>query len=437
MRQVFILCCALCVAVPATAQLGKPAPAQKPKGTPASSPPAPTDKPTYPAVATLLDAFVAATGGEAAYRSLAGLERRYEWVIGDDRGMTQVNAKSGGGFRLDMTMEGSAWHEGQGSDGTRTWLEDAAGTCFPAPDLVAVELQMEHDPTAWLHIDKYVRISAVSGEVPILGRPHWRVILVPHAGRTWYAYVDIETGLLSRFEFTRPGESGRLMTVERKYADWKSIGPIALPHAIEEQSIAGSVVMTLAEAHEQSYPPKTFALTECAKIAFDRPAEGLTPPERSELPAAGAYHADLIDMIGPDLVDMQGNQVPTSILSDTPDVLLYFTAKWCGPCRLFTPKLVAFYNEHAGKRDFMVIVVSSDRAKSQMAQYLKDYKMPFPAVPYERRDSSGIKKKYGARGIPNLVWLDGQDEIVKGSYERGAYVGPEKVLDAFKRHMGL
>ncbi|MDP7574967.1 MAG: hypothetical protein QF723_07650, partial [Phycisphaerales bacterium] len=64
-------------------------------------------------------------------------------------------------------------------------------------------------------------------------------------------------------------------------------------------------------------------------------------------------------------------------------------------------------------------------------------KMPFPAVPYERRDTSGIKKKYGARGIPNLVWLDGQDEVVKGSYEKGSYVGPQTVLSAFKRHMGL
>ncbi|HCA39701.1 MAG TPA: hypothetical protein DEO92_08495 [Phycisphaerales bacterium] len=142
-------------------------------------------------------------------------------------------------------------------------------------------------------------------------------------------------------------------------------------------------------------------------------------------------------MIGPDLVDMQGKQIPSAILSDKPDVLLYFTAKWCGPCRIFTPKLVDFYNENAGKHDFLVIMVSSDRAKSQMAQYLKDYKIPFLAVPYERRDTSGIKKKYGARGIPNLVWLDGQDGVVKGSYEKGNYVGPQKVLSAFKKHMGL
>jgi thiol-disulfide isomerase/thioredoxin len=423
--------------VSAAAQIGKPAPAAKPQGRPTPAQAAEPDKPEYPAVATVVDAFVEATGGEAAYLSLDGLARRYTWTIGKDTGSLQSKATSGGGFLLDMTMSDSAWHEGQGSNGTQTWLEDATGTCYPAPDIVAIQLQMEHDPTAWLHLDKYVRISAVSSEVPVLDRPNWRVILVPHAGRSWYAYFDIETGLLSRFEFTRPGESGRLMTVERKYADWKSIGSIMLPHTIEEQSIAGTVTMKLVEATEQAFPPDTFALTACAKEAFDRPAADTSPPDLSELPTQGEYHAKLIDMIGPNLVDAQGKQIPSSILADTPDVLLYFTAKWCGPCRLFTPKLVEFYNQNAGKRDFLAIVVSSDRSKRQLDQYLKEYKMPFPAVPWGRLDASGIKKEYGARGIPNLVWLDGQDEIVKGSYEKGSYVGPAKVLSAFKRHMGL
>ena len=437
MRHALILCCALLITASAVAQLGGPAPAAKPKGTPSSAPVAEPDKPEMPSVQAVVDAFVSATGGEAAYQSLPGLERHYTWTIGEDAGAMQISAESGGAFTLDMTMNGSPWHEAQGSNGTKTWLEDATGTCYPAPDIVGVQLRMEHDPTAWLHLEKYVRISTVSSEVPVLGRPHWRIILVPHAGRSWYAYFDVETGLLSRFEFTRPSESGRLITVERKYADWKPSGSIVLPHSIEEQSIAGTVAMTLTEAHEQTFPPDTFALTECAIAAFERPVEKPTPSELSELPKEDSYHTKLIEMIGPDLVDMQGKQIPSAILSDKPDVLLYFTAKWCGPCRIFTPKLVDFYNENAGKHDFLVIVVSSDRAKSQMAQYLKDYKIPFLAVPYERRDTSGIKKKYGARGIPNLVWLDGQDGVVKGSYEKGSYVGPQTVLSAFKRHMGL
>jgi thiol-disulfide isomerase/thioredoxin len=429
LRHVFSMCCLLSLAWPVMAQIGKAAPSARPSGTPAAPQPPAPDKPVMPPVATVIDAFIAATGGQAAYEAMRGLERRYTWVIGDDTGATQVRARPGGAFLLDMTMRDSAWHEGQGSNGAKTWLEDAAGECFPAPEIVAVQLRMEHDPTAWLHLDRYVRISAVSDQVELLGRPHWRLILVPLKGRSWYAYFDVESGLLSRFEFARPGDSGRLITVERKYSDWKSVGSIALPHAIEEHSVAGTVAMTLREAHTKTFEKGTFALSTCAEAAFNRLSD--------ELPARGDYHAALIDMIGPTLVDMQGQQMPSSILADQPDVLLYFTAKWCGPCRRFTPKLVEFYNKNAGNRDFMVVVVSSDRSKDQLAQYLKDYKMPFPAVPFERRDTSGLKKKYGARGIPNLVWLDGQDEMVQSSYEKGIYVGPDKVLSAFSKHMGL
>jgi nucleoredoxin len=125
------------------------------------------------------------------------------------------------------------------------------------------------------------------------------------------------------------------------------------------------------------------------------------------------------------------------MLADQPDVLLYFTAKWCAPCRRFTPKLVDFYDKAAGRRDFMVVLVSSDRAADQMMKYMTEYKIEFPAVPFERVAKSGIKKAWGARGIPNLVWLDGQDDVVKGSYENGRYVGPPAVLGAFQRHLGV
>ena len=117
--------------------------------------------------------------------------------------------------------------------------------------------------------------------------------------------------------------------------------------------------------------------------------------------------------------------------------VVYFTAKWCGPCRRFTPALVDFYKKHAGSRDFMIVMVSSDREKGKMSQYMTDYKMDFPAVPFERRDSSGLKTAWGGRGIPNLVWLDGQDEVVKGSYEKGRYVGPASVLGSFKKHLAV
>lgn len=390
-----------------------------------------------PEVQTVLDAFIEATGGEKAYRGVKGLYRKYEWVAGEDRGQTEVRARPGGGFVLDMTMEGSEWHEGQASDGTLTWQEDAAGVCFPAVEAVAVLLQMEQDPTALLDLKQYTRAMTVSGEVPVAGRSTWRVIAVPKAGRPWYLFFDTETGLLNRMEFSRPGTDGRPAMVSRGYHNWTSAGPIKVPGLIREKSLHGTVEMTLKTVELANLGAAAFALTPCAKAAFGRPVQIIPPPELTTMPVNGGYHATLIDKIGPTLVLADGTELSSSILADQPDVLLYFTAKWCGPCRRFTPELIDFYKKHAGSRDFMIVMVSSDRSKDQMSKYMSDYKMEFPAIPFPRVGASGIKTKWGGRGIPNLVWLDGDDDVVKGSYEKGRYLGPSSVLGAFKKHLGV
>ncbi|MDP7070391.1 MAG: thioredoxin-like domain-containing protein [Phycisphaerales bacterium] len=395
------------------------------------------DKSDVPEARTVLDAYFQAIGGEEAVRGLKGLTRTYDWKIDEETGTLLSRSGAAGAFRADMTMAGSAWHERQSSDGVRTWLEDAEGVCFPAADAVALQLRMEHDPGALLEPSRITRAMTVTGEVSVAGRPNWRLILVPKVGRPWYLFFDTDTGLLSRFEFSRPNDDGRPIMVVRGFHDWKKTGPILQPHLIQERSVAGNVDLTLTEANVDPLPPDTFALTPCARKGFSTIPETHSPPDLKDLPTQGNYHSKLIKAIGPTLIQADGTEVPSSMLADQPDVLLYFTAKWCAPCRRFTPKLVDFYDKAAGRRDFMVVLVSSDRAADQMMKYMTEYKIEFPAVPFERVAKSGIKKAWGARGIPNLVWLDGQDDVVKGSYENGRYVGPPAVLGAFQRHLGV
>ena len=46
---------------------------------------------------------------------------------------------------------------------------------------------------------------------------------------------------------------------------------------------------------------------------------------------------------------------------------LYFSAHWCPPCRMFTPKLVEWYNNFKPKHpDFELVFVSSDRDQAAM-----------------------------------------------------------------------
>lgn len=140
-------------------------------------------------------------------------------------------------------------------------------------------------------------------------------------------------------------------------------------------------------------------------------------------------HTDLIKAIGSKVLDADGRSHDTSGIASKKYMLLYFSAQWCPPCRAFTPDLVKYYNDKRTSNNFDLVFVSSDRSARDMTGYMKSYRMPWGALPFNRIKSSGLGNKYGGRGIPNLVILDVDGEVVSGSYDdNGNYLGPRKVL---------
>lgn len=109
---------------------------------------------------------------------------------------------------------------------------------------------------------------------------------------------------------------------------------------------------------------------------------------------------------------------------------IYYSASWCPPCRVFTPKLVDFYNEQQKENGekFEIIFVSSDNDEAAMASYMRDYNMAWPALDYEKKASSRALTQFSGRGIPCLVLVDKDGKVISHSYEGGKYVGPTKVL---------
>lgn len=110
-------------------------------------------------------------------------------------------------------------------------------------------------------------------------------------------------------------------------------------------------------------------------------------------------------------------------------IALYFSAGWCGPCRKFTPDLVAYYNRIAATHpEFEIVFVSNDRSASAMAAYMRDMKMPWPAVKFEKIAAHEDLQQFAGSGIPCLVLLDAQGKVVSHSYAGTTYRGPEAVL---------
>jgi thiol-disulfide isomerase/thioredoxin len=147
----------------------------------------------------------------------------------------------------------------------------------------------------------------------------------------------------------------------------------------------------------------------------------------------GGGHQKLIQAIGDTVVDANGRAHATAGLGQAEYVLLYFSAAWCGPCRAFTPNLVAFQQQYGGSGRFHVLLVSSDRSEQAMFDYMKDANMPWGAVPFNRIGPSQLRQSYGGRGIPNLVIVDRNGRVISGSYVEGNYVGPNKVLNDMRQ----
>ncbi|UJR11340.1 hypothetical protein I4U23_015521 [Adineta vaga] len=100
-------------------------------------------------------------------------------------------------------------------------------------------------------------------------------------------------------------------------------------------------------------------------------------------------------------VDLDAKDLKSKIIG------LYFSAHWCPPCRNFTPKLVAFYQQYAQAKNFEIIFLSSDSDEQSFYNYY--HEMPWLRLDYrEREKKQELEYKYGVNGIPMLVLLDGK-----------------------------
>ncbi len=109
---------------------------------------------------------------------------------------------------------------------------------------------------------------------------------------------------------------------------------------------------------------------------------------------------------------------------------VYFSASWCGPCRAFTPQLVDAYGKiRALYPEFEVVLVSSDNSAADMVAYMREDRMPWPALAWAATKSAREITRYAGSGIPCLVLVNAEGKVLADSFRRGSYVGPDSVLD--------
>jgi nucleoredoxin len=118
-------------------------------------------------------------------------------------------------------------------------------------------------------------------------------------------------------------------------------------------------------------------------------------------------------------------------LSSCKYVGLYFGAHWAPPCRLFTTNLAEWYPKiNADGKVFEVIFVSIDGNADAFERNFAE--MPWLAVPYsdEARIAS-LKQKFGINGIPTLIIVDTNGNLVRAEGREEITKDPAAALEVW------
>eukprot|EP01061_Rhynchopus_euleeides_P013829 TRINITY_DN24013_c0_g1_i2.p1 TRINITY_DN24013_c0_g1~~TRINITY_DN24013_c0_g1_i2.p1 ORF type:complete len:290 (+),score=104.82 TRINITY_DN24013_c0_g1_i2:81-872(+) len=134
--------------------------------------------------------------------------------------------------------------------------------------------------------------------------------------------------------------------------------------------------------------------------------------------------------LGTQLLTKDGLKDTSEVLQGKDYVLLYFSAHWCPPCRQFTPMLANFHINESRDKSFEVVFISNDKSESQFDDYFES--MPWTAVPFDSHFRGIAQQQYGAQGIPELVVLSKDGEIIR----RGAvqYLAQDQYGRSFPWH---
>jgi nucleoredoxin len=118
------------------------------------------------------------------------------------------------------------------------------------------------------------------------------------------------------------------------------------------------------------------------------------------------------DLLGTTLRKSDGTVVPTASLGNK-NLVLYFSAHWCPPCRQTTPLLAKLYQSMRSHRvdDFEFIFISSDKDMKSFSEYHGE--MPWLAMPFDKRaEKEELSNRYGVEGIPSLIVVDPEGNVI-------------------------
>ncbi len=90
-------------------------------------------------------------------------------------------------------------------------------------------------------------------------------------------------------------------------------------------------------------------------------------------------------------------------------LLLNFWATWCPPCRKEIPSMALLHDKYAA-RGLKIVAVSVDQRSEDLADFMKEYRMPFQVL---HDADAAVSRQYGVFRYPESFLIDRDGKVLK------------------------
>lgn len=216
-----------------------------------------------------------------------------------------------------------------------------------------------------------------------------------------------------------------LLAEERKWTNSGGKSLTAELTGIED----GKAVLQLKDK-QYMVPIASLSEADRAFIAEWQKAQETAVPDSSDSSgkpgAAASKNSKLLEAMEGSLVKLDGRDIKPYEIENPENIKVlafYSSASWCGPCQAFSPTLGKEYKSLKRKYpNFELVLLTSDRNREDWEEYIKDHKMPFPSIDFDKSDIKGtLASGKNFNFIPSLLikTVDGEvlDDASKGASE--------------------
>jgi zinc protease len=228
-------------------------------------------KPDLPTADTVMNQYIEATGGKAAYEKLKNrvATGTIEIPAANIKGKLKVMQAPPNKFAL-VTELGPVGEIKQGTDGKNAWeISTVGGDRELSGEEKDAFLREANFYKELLWKELYAKVECVGIE-DVENKPAYKLVLTPKSGKPVTEYYDKTSHLLVKQTSIQTSPMGDV-TADEYPSDYKTVDGILIPFKVTQKVLTQEIVMTLTEVkHNVDLPAD----------AFVRPGAGDAPAKK-------------------------------------------------------------------------------------------------------------------------------------------------------------